>query len=164
MAITYLSLGSNQGDRLQFLKRAIREIEESDTISIKKISPVYETQPVGIEGQGWFLNLAVEVHTSLEPPSLLKYLLAIEERMGRIRELKWGPRNIDLDILLYDDRIVSADQLEIPHPRMHQRRFVLVPLKEIAPEVYHPILKKTIKQLLKICEDSSEVKLYPEKT
>jgi 2-amino-4-hydroxy-6-hydroxymethyldihydropteridine diphosphokinase len=163
LATAYLSLGSNRGNRLQFLKQAIKGIEESDTISIKKISPVYETQPVGIENQDWFLNLAVEVQTSLDSPSLLKFLLAIEERMGRTRELKWGTRNIDLDILLFDDQIVNTDQLDIPHPQMHLRRFVLVPLSEIAPEASHPVFKKTIKQLLKTCEDNSTVKLYLEK-
>jgi 2-amino-4-hydroxy-6-hydroxymethyldihydropteridine diphosphokinase len=164
LATAYLSLGSNRGDRLQFLKQAIKEIEESDTISIKKISPVYETQPVGIESQDWFLNLVVEIQTSLDPISLLQYLLALEYRIGRKRKLKWGPREIDVDILLYDDRIVKADQLEIPHPQMHRRGFVLVPLSEIAPEVYHPVLRKTAKELLETCEDNSAVELYLEKT
>jgi len=163
LATAYLSLGSNSGDRLQFLKGAIRKIEESHKISIKKASSVYETQPVGYINQGWFLNLVLEVQTSFDPLPLLEHLLAIEDQMGRKREAKWGPRNIDVDLLLYDNQLVHSDRLIIPHPQMHKRRFVLIPLAQIAPRVLHPLLKKSAPQLLESCEDKSTVRLYSEK-
>ncbi len=163
MATAYLNLGSNLGDRLQYLKGAVRKIEESDEFSIKKISSVYETQPVGYQNQRWFLNLVLEVQTSFDPFPLMKHLLAIEDQMGRKREERWAPRNIDIDLLLYDDRIVDSDRLTIPHPRMHKRRFVLIPLAQIAPQFLHPVLRKNIKELLKNCEDKSMVRLFEEK-
>ena len=163
LSTAFLSLGSNLGDRLANLKVAVEKIEESDKIEVKEVSPVYETQPLGYEGQGWFLNLVAEVQTSLEPSVLLERLLSIEDRMGRIREKKWGPRNIDLDILLYDDRTVCSERLTIPHPRMHERRFVLAPLAQIAPDLLHPRLKKSVEELLVCCRDGSGVRPYPEK-
>lgn len=163
MATVYLSLGSNLGDRVQNLKEAIKRIERSDKISIKKISSVYETDPVGYENQPWFLNLVLQVDTSLAPCPLLEQLLSIEEQMGRKRGEKWGSRNIDVDVLFYDDLIVDSDDLTIPHPRMHERRFVLVPLAQIAPRLFHPFLKKNVRELLENGEDNSRVKLYAEK-
>jgi len=163
LATAYVSLGSNLGDRLEFLKGAIKKIEESDKISIKKISSVYETHPVGYKDQRWFLNLVLEVQTSFDPFPLLEHLLSIEDQMGRKREKKGGPRNIDLDILLYDNRIVDSDRLTIPHPRMQERRFVLIPLTQIAPQLLHPLLKKSARQLLEICEDKCMVRLHSEK-
>jgi 2-amino-4-hydroxy-6-hydroxymethyldihydropteridine diphosphokinase len=163
LATVYLSLGSNLGDRLQYLKEAIQRIEAPDRISIKKISPMYETAPVGYKNRPQFLNLVLKVNTSLKPLPLLECLLTIEEKMGRKRSGKWGPRNIDVDILLYDDLIVNSDQLTIPHPRMHERRFVLVPLAQIAPKLLHPLLKKNVSKLLESCEDNSKVRLSAEK-
>jgi len=163
LATAYLSLGSNSDDRLEFLQGAIRKIEESHRISIKKVSSVYETQPVGYINQAWFLNLVLEVQTSLDPLPLLEHLLAIENQMGRKREAKWGPRNIDVDLLLYDNQLVHSDRLIIPHPQMHKRRFVLIPLAQIAPQLLHPLLKKSAPQLLEACEDKSMVRLYSEK-
>ena len=163
MPTVFLSLGSNLGKRRENLERAIDKIGESDQIKATKVSPVYETEPVGVEGQEWFLNLALEVQTSLEPFALLERLLSIEDQMGRKREKKWGPRNIDLDILLYDRRIVGSERLTIPHPRMHERRFVLLPLAQIAPRLSHPRLKKSVEELLASCRDRSAVRLYQEK-
>jgi len=163
LATAYLSLGSNLGDRLQHLRKAIKKIEEVNKISIKKVSSVYESEPVGYKNQRWFLNLVLEIQTSFDPFPLLEHLLAIEDKMGREREEKWGPRNIDIDLLLYDNRIVKSDRLSIPHPQMHQRRFVLIPLAQIAPQLFHPLLKKNVSQLLKSCEDKSMVRLYSEK-
>jgi len=163
LATAYLSLGSNSGDRLQFLKGAIKKIEESAKISIKKVSSVYETEPVGHKEQGRFLNLVLQVQTSLDPLPLLEHLLAIEDQMGRERKAKWGPRNIDVDLLLYDNQLVHSDRLIIPHPQMHKRRFVLIPLAEIAPQLLHPLLKKSAPQLLEGCKDKSMVRLYSEK-
>jgi 2-amino-4-hydroxy-6-hydroxymethyldihydropteridine diphosphokinase len=163
MATVYLSLGSNLGDRVQNLKEAIKRIERSDKISIKKISSVYETDPVGYENQPRFLNSVLQAETSLDPHPLFEHLLTIEDEMGRKRGEKWGPRNIDVDILFYDDLIVDSGQLTIPHPRMHQRKFVLVPLAQIAQKLLHPLLKKNVTELLESCEDNSRVKLFAEK-
>jgi 2-amino-4-hydroxy-6-hydroxymethyldihydropteridine diphosphokinase len=163
LSTVYLSLGSNLGDRLQYLKKAIRKIKESDKISIKKISSVYETEPVVCENQPQFLNLVLEAQTSLAPLPLLERLLSIEKEMGRKREEKWGPRNVDVDILLYADQIVKSDRLAIPHPRMHQRKFVLVPLAQIAPQTLHPLLKKNVKEILESCDDDSAVNIFMEK-
>jgi len=159
----FLSLGSNLGDRLGNLKRAVEKIEEPNQIMVTKVSPVYETEPVGRENQGWFLNLVLQVETSLEPFALLERLSSIEDQMGRKREKRWGSRNIDLDILLYDKRMVDSERLTIPHTRMHERRFVLVPLAQIAPKLRHPRLEKNIEELLARCEDESEVRPHPEK-
>ena len=163
MPTAFLSLGSNLGDRLGNLRRAIDKIEESGKIEIKEISPVYETEPVGDQDQGWFLNLALRIQTSLEPPALLERLLAVEDGMGRKREKEPGPRNIDLDLLLYDDRTVDSERLTIPQPRMHERKFVLVPLAQIAPELLHPGLQKSVGELLALCRDPSEVRLHTER-
>ena len=163
MAKAYLSLGSNLGDRLSNLKMAIMKMEESDSITLLELSPVYESEPVGKKDQSWFLNTVALAETSLEPLSLLDYLLEIEKSMGRQREIKWGPRNVDLDILLYDDLIIDSDRLILPHPQMHKRRFVLLPLVRINPELMHPLLKKTVKVLLRECPDSSSVKLFAKK-
>jgi 2-amino-4-hydroxy-6-hydroxymethyldihydropteridine diphosphokinase len=151
------------GDRLANLKRAIEKIEEPSQILVTKVSPVYETEPVGRENQGWFLNLVLQVETSLEPFALLERLSSIEDQMGRKREKRWDSRNIDLDILLYDTRMMDSERLTIPHPRMHERRFVLVPLAQIAPKLLHPRLKKNIEELLVCCRDGSGVRPYPEK-
>jgi len=159
----FLSLGSNSGKRLENLERATDKIGQSDQIKVIKVSPVYETAPVGVKGQEWFLNLALEIQTSLGPFALLERLLSVEDGMGRTREKKWGPRNIDLDILLYDDRTVDSDRLTIPHPRMHERRFVLVPLAQIAPELLHPRLQKSVEELLAGCRDKSEVRPHTER-
>ena len=163
MAKAYLSLGSNLGDRLLNMKMAVLEMEKSDSATLLELSPVYETEPVGKVDQPWFLNSVALIETSLGPLSLLDYLMGIEKAMGRQRREKWGPRYIDLDILLYDDLIFDSDRLTLPHPQMHKRRFVLLPLVRMNPELFHPLLKKTVKELLAVCADSSEVKLFAEK-
>jgi 2-amino-4-hydroxy-6-hydroxymethyldihydropteridine diphosphokinase len=182
----YISIGSNLGDRLEYIREAIKKIKQLKEVKICKTSLVYETQPVGyrVKGQGsrvkeqpWFLNMILELKTTLEPLNLLEFLLSIESQMGRTgpgglsrrkRSQKYGPRNIDLDILFYDNLVLSSDKLTLPHPRMHERRFVLVPLVEIAPQVVHPLLKKTAERvLMELSTDSEkdkfEVRLYPEK-
>jgi 2-amino-4-hydroxy-6-hydroxymethyldihydropteridine diphosphokinase len=163
LAKAYLSLGSNLGDRLSNLKIAVLKMEESDSITLLESSPVYETEPVGKEDQPWFLNSVALVETSIEPLSLLDDLLGIEKAMGRQREVKWGPRNVDLDILLYDDLIIDSDRLTLPHPQIHKRRFILLPLVRMNPDLMHPLLKKTVKELLRECPDSSRVKLFAKK-
>jgi 2-amino-4-hydroxy-6-hydroxymethyldihydropteridine diphosphokinase len=163
LAQVYLSLGSNLGDRLRYLKKAIKAIEESGSAVIRKISPLYETEPVGNPDQPPFLNLVILIETDLKPFHLLECLLDIEQRLGRERNEKWGPRTIDVDILFYDERIINSDRLTLPHPRMHQRRFVLVPLTQINPNLLHPLLKKSMEDLLRLCPDQSKVKLSAEK-
>ena len=143
-----IGLGSNLGDRQANLKRAVREIERSEGSKVIAVSSFYESEPVGREDQPDFVNAAAEVWTTLSPRSLLGILRGIELRMGRRRLERWGPRNVDLDILLFGDYVLSEADLTIPHPRMHQRRFVLAPLCEIAPDALHPVLGMRIRDLL----------------
>jgi len=145
-ALAYLSLGSNVGDRENYLRDAIARLETQGRVV--SVSSFYETEPVEFTGQAWFLNCAVALETSETPEQLMARLLHIEQEMGRQRIQKKGPRTIDLDILLFGDTILDSAGLIIPHPGMHKRRFVLDPLAEIAPEARHPVLKKTVRELL----------------
>ena len=145
-ALVYLSLGSNVGDREIQLRDALRRLVANGRVVA--VSSFYETEPVEFTDQAWFLNCAVGLETTETPEHLMMALLQIEQQMGRRRIQKKGPRAIDIDILLFDEAIVDSPALTIPHPAMHQRRFVLEPLAEIAPEAQHPVLKKTIQELL----------------
>ncbi len=142
----YLSLGSNLGGRDANLREAIRRLGELGTV--EKVSSFYETEPVEFTEQPWFVNCAVELETNLSARELLNGLLAIEHAMGRERIQPKGPRLIDLDILLFADTVVHEHGLTIPHPAMHERRFVLEPLAEIAPQAWHPVFKKAVSGLL----------------
>jgi 2-amino-4-hydroxy-6-hydroxymethyldihydropteridine diphosphokinase len=163
MATIYLSLGSNKGDRAQYISRAIAALAEHD-VDVIEVSPLYETQPVETSSRTWFLNCVVKAETRLLPPQLMHTLLDIERSLGRRRRVLRGPRVIDMDILLYDDRVVSTDHLKIPHSRMAERRFVLVPFAEIAPETRHPVYNKTIAELLAETADHSEVRRYKDES
>lgn len=141
----YLSLGSNLGDREANLRAAIQNLEELGHVTAT--SSFYETEPVDVKDQPWFLNCAVKLETELMPKQLLKAVLALEERMGRRRMQLKGPRTIDLDIVLFGNSVIESKELVVPHPRMHERRFVLEPMTEIAVDVRHPGLKKTMREL-----------------
>ena len=141
MAIVYIGIGSNLGDRHKNCLRAVELLKQSG-LSVTKQSSVHETEPWGVTEQPAFLNMAVELETGLAPAELLGLLKKIEKDMGRQETVKWGPRLIDLDILLYDDITLNTDALIIPHPLMHEREFVLGPLAELAKDLVHPVLKK----------------------
>lgn len=143
--IVYLSLGSNVGDRETNLRTAIDKLAELGTVVA--VSSVYETEPVDFTAQPWFLNCAVALRTHLMPKLFLAKVLAIEQQMGRRRLQPKGPRTIDIDILLFGNSVINTPQLDVPHPAMHQRRFVLEPLTEIAPDVRHPIFKRTVYEM-----------------
>ena len=147
MKLIYLSLGSNIGDRESNLRAAIDSLAATG-ILVRRESPIYETEPVGLRDQRWFLNLVVEAGTALFPMQLLTRTAGIERALGRVRTVPNGPRNIDIDILLYANAIIRTPRLEVPHPRMHERRFVLAPLADLAPDLRHPVLHKSIRQLL----------------
>lgn len=149
MSIAFIGLGSNMGDKAASLKRAIEELGKVQGTRVLAVSSFYKTEPVGDVEQDWFINAAAEIETSLAPRELLNRLLDIEKDLGRVREVKWGPRIIDLDILLYDDLVMDEEGLVIPHPYLHERGFVLMPLAEISPEVMHPKLKKSMSELMK---------------
>ncbi len=147
MTKVFLGLGSNLGDREKNIKEAVRQLQESGIAGEMRTSSLYETEPEGIKEQPLFLNAILEMETDLSPRDLLDMLQAIEKRLGRKKVQKWGPRIIDLDILLYGDLILREEDLEIPHPLLAKRSFVLDPLAEIAPGTIHPRLKMTISDL-----------------
>ncbi len=155
MAEVLLGLGSNVGEPLDNLREAISRL--SDICLISRISSVYKSEPVGFADQDWFLNCAVTVETSLTPEELLDRILQVEIAMGRTRTVRNGPRTIDIDILLYDDRQIACSTLTVPHPRMHQRAFVLHPAAEIAPDMRHPLLQTSIKEALNQLEEAEQV-------
>lgn len=159
MAVIHLLLGSNIGNRLKQLETA-REQVESKIGKITKKSKVYETQPWGENEQDEFLNQALEVETKLKPKKVLQKIAEIEKMMEREETYKWGPREIDIDILIYEDEMICEMDLTIPHPFLHERRFTLIPLSEIAPDLYHPIMGASILDLLLDCEDTLEVIEY----
>ena len=152
----YLLIGGNMGDRPLYLSRAVRLIGKTCGI-VKKRSACYETAAWGKEDQAPFLNQALMILTALEPGVLLSRLLQAEETLGRKRTEKYGPRQIDIDIILYNKDVIHQPGLTIPHPHMQDRRFVLAPLSEIAGDVVHPVLKKTISELLSVCPDPLSV-------
>ncbi len=156
----YLSLGSNIGERFKYLKKAISLLNAHPKISISKISSIYETDPVGFEEQNCFLNIVVEINTSLTAMELLNYCLQVEKDLGRIRNVRWGPRTIDIDVLLYNEEIYESNQLTIPHPRMHEREFVLIPLTEINPTIIIPKVERNVVDALKKISNQKGVRLW----
>ncbi|MEW6600356.1 MAG: 2-amino-4-hydroxy-6-hydroxymethyldihydropteridine diphosphokinase [Nitrospirota bacterium] len=147
MSRAYIGIGSNLGNREDNCERAIRRLSEQG-IKVTRRSSMIETKPWGVTEQPDFINLAIEIETGLKPDELLFLLKTIEAEIGRQPAVHWGPRVVDLDILLYDDIVIKTHELEVPHPHLAEREFVLGPLAEIAPEVVHPVLKKSIRELL----------------
>ncbi|HEY1471038.1 MAG TPA: 2-amino-4-hydroxy-6-hydroxymethyldihydropteridine diphosphokinase [Candidatus Acidoferrum sp.] len=162
MTLVYLALGSNVGDREENLREAERRLRQL-AITVKRASSIYETAPVDYLDQPWFLNSALETETDLSPHELLRRTREIESAMGSKKPFAKGPRLIDLDILLYGDETIATPDLQVPHPRMLERRFVLVPLAEIAPNYRHPSWQGTVAELLQKTPDRSEVRKYVRK-
>ena len=145
----YICVGSNLGDKLEYCRRAIAALTRGEDSRLIEQSPIYRTEPVDYEDQDWFINYVVKIATILDPLTLLDRLKSIEHLAGRKRDaVRFGPRELDLDIVFYDDLVMRTPQLSIPHPRMHKRRFVLRPLCDIDPHIEHPVLARTVQSLL----------------
>ncbi len=157
MVSILVGLGSNLGDRLRYFELALLEIKKIPETKVKKISSVYETEPVGIKEQPKFFNAALELESSLSPQELFQKFKLIEQHIGRTSTVRWGPREIDIDLLYYDDAVRSEGGVRIPHPEVAKRRFVLVPLCEIAENFVDPILQMPLRDLLQRCSDTSAV-------
>jgi 2-amino-4-hydroxy-6-hydroxymethyldihydropteridine diphosphokinase len=156
----YILAGSNLGDRKANLRFALSALAKGGTVL--KISSFFETEPVGFLDQPWFLNMAIALETALPPSALLSLCQKIEESCGRVRTFPNAPRTLDLDILLYGHAVINEPDLIIPHPRLPERRFALEPLAQIAPDFIHPVLNRSIRSLLEICPDQSEVRIASE--
>lgn len=157
MVDVFIAIGSNLGDREDNVKKALQLLKKK--MRVLKVSSTYETEPMYVEDQNWFLNCVTKIETDLPPQELLGYLKDTEQRMGRQKETRYGPRIIDLDILFYGKEVVRQNDLEIPHPKIQERPFVLIPLVEIEPEFVHPLLHKTaINLLAELNSDKSVIK------
>lgn len=162
MTLAYLSLGSNTKNKEKLIEQAVGLINLSEDVKLVRTSALYETEPWGVKNQNWFLNLAAEIKTSLSASELLEKMQLIEKTLGRDRtkEIRWGERPIDIDIIFYGQEIVNLPNLTVPHINMHNRAFVLVPLLELIPDFKHPVLNKTISEIYDSLEDVEDVFLY----
>lgn len=158
MKSIFLGLGSNVGDRLRFLQKAVGAVGGLSATSVIRSSTVYETEPVGEKEQPDFLNAALEIESDLAPEELFLRLKEIEKNLGRTQTTRWGPREIDIDLLYYGHLIIEAENLRIPHPEVARRRFVLTPLAELAPDFMDPRERQTVLELLHTCRDTSRVR------
>lgn len=159
--VAYLSLGSNVGDRMAHLRQAVHLLSSTPGIEVRRTAGVYETEPVGVRDQPWFLNTVVEIFTLLSPPALLAAAKEIERRVGRTPSYRWGPREIDVDILLYGSEAWSSHDLVIPHPHMRERLFVLLPLRDLNPD-WRDAAGTAIEDLMERLRGTTEVRPYPE--
>lgn len=147
--IAYISTGSNLGDKLENCREALAGLDRTDTVQIESISRFYSTEPMEYFDQPWFVNAAVKIRTSLAPADLLAVLKSFEVEYGRVDSgVRFGPRPLDFDIIFYNDSIIETEQLIVPHPRMHNREFVLRPISDLAPDLIHPVFNKSIRRLL----------------
>lgn len=160
MNIAYLLIGGNLGNREQHLANAVAHITRAAGGELLACSALYETAAWGNTDQPAFLNQALQISTRFAAVTLLKKMLAVEQELGRVRAEKFGPRVIDIDIIFFNEAVIHTKQLVVPHPHMQERRFVLTPLQEIAPDFVHPVLKKTVSALLKTCPDTLAVTKY----
>lgn len=162
MSTAYLCAGSNIGDRVGYLQQANNLLKDTEGITVLDSSSIYETEPVGYKDQEWFANAVLKIQTSLNPQELLNVCMRIEKQLGRVRypDNKNAPRTLDLDILFYDNLVLSDDSLQIPHPRMHKRAYALVPMLELDAEFIHPVIKKTVFEIHNELEEPEEVYLY----
>ena len=162
MALVYLSLGSNKGDRIGYVQQATSLLNGFDGINVIQSSSLYETEPWGVNSENWFVNAVIQISTSLSPQSLLIQCQKIESMLGRNRDIEghYGDRNIDIDILFYDDNVINDKNLSIPHPHFHERAFTLIPMLELTPDFVHPISKKNVSDLYEDLENPEMVYLY----
>ena len=159
----FLALGSNLGDRIAYLRGARQTFQSHEELRIVRASAIYETEPIGgPEEQQPYLNAVLEVQTSLKAPFLLEFALAVEQQFGRCRKVRWGARSLDIDLLFYADSIFQKPDLMVPHPRLHQRAFVLIPLMDVAPDFIHPLRQKTVREMLTQLPSTSGVRRLPE--
>jgi len=155
--IAYIGFGSNLDDKIGYCEKAIAAILDLDNHKLLAKSSFYKTEPLGYPDQDWFINGVIQIESDLEPYHLFYALKEIESRLGRTNTVRWGPREIDLDLLIYEDWVIQTVDLQIPHPRIQERQFVLIPLAEIDPHLIHPILHKTIRELLKEIKEDQGV-------
>ena len=164
MENVFLGIGSNVGDRIFFLAEAVRKLRAAPATRVVKVSSVYETEPVGVKNQGDFLNAVVWAQTSIGVAAFHSVIKLIEKEIGRLERSRWGPREIDIDILLFGELIINEAAIVIPHAEMVNRKFVLRPLAEIAPATVHPVVHTTMKDLLAECRDTNAVELSAQMT
>jgi 2-amino-4-hydroxy-6-hydroxymethyldihydropteridine diphosphokinase len=159
--IAYLGLGANLGDPEEQLQEALGRLNDAEEVEVTRVSTFYRNPPLGPENQPWYINAVARVRTRLGPEELLRLLQQIEADMGRVRGERWGPRVIDLDLLLYNGEVIFTPKLVVPHPEMHRRVFVLAPLAEIAPRAWHPVLGKSAGDLLAKLDAADRTALQP---
>jgi 2-amino-4-hydroxy-6-hydroxymethyldihydropteridine diphosphokinase len=159
--IAYLGLGANLGDPEAQLREALQRLNAADEVEVTRVSTFYRNPPLGPPNQPWYVNAVARIRTRLGPEELLRLLQQVETSLGRVRGERWGPRRLDLDLLLYNGEVIFTPDLVVPHPEMHRRAFVLAPLAEIAPGAWHPVLKKSVADLLAALDQADRGKLEP---